>query len=79
MAEVISRNDMNSDVEEKVVEYLRAGVRLVWVVDPVTESVRGHRADGMVSALRADDELTGEDVIPGFRCRVSELFQDPAK
>ena len=79
VTEVISKNDLYSEVEEKVVEYLRAGVRLVWVVDPRTESVRVHRADGTVSALRVDGELSGEDVIPGFRCRVSELFQDPAK
>lgn len=75
--EVISPNDLYSEVEEKVCEYLRAGVRLVWVVDPRTESVRIHRADGTVSDLRVHDELSGEDVLPGFRCRVNELFHDP--
>ena len=34
-----------------------------------------YRADGSVGRLHQDDELSGEDVIPGFRCRVRSLFQ----
>ena len=76
-AEVVSPNDTYSDVEIKVDEYLQAGVLLVWVIHPATRSVRVHRRDGTMSDLREDDELTGENVIPGFRCRVSDLFADP--
>ena len=76
--EVISPNELYSDVEEKIDEYLAAGVKLVWVVDPPHRGVRVHRADGSVADLRETDELSGEDVIPGFRCRVSDLFKLPA-
>jgi Uma2 family endonuclease len=73
--EVVSRNDLASeDVEEKVDEYILAGVRLVWVVYPVTRTVYVIRGDGTGYRLRSGDELTGEDVIPGFRCRVADLF-----
>ncbi len=73
--EVVSLNDLASrDVEEKVDEYIRAGVSLVWVVYPTTRTVYVVRGDGTGYRLRADDELTGEDILPGFRCRVSELF-----
>ena len=58
-------------------EYLGAGVRLVWVVNPPTRTVRVHRADGTVADLREADELAGEDVLPGFRCRVGDLFRGP--
>jgi Uma2 family endonuclease len=75
--EVTSSNDLYEAVENKVVEYLTAGVRLVWVVHPPTRTVRVHRADGTISTLRETDELSGEDVVPGFRCRVSELFAVP--
>ncbi|MBI3468925.1 MAG: Uma2 family endonuclease [Planctomycetes bacterium] len=76
-AEVVSPNDLYYEVEEKVAEYLEAGVRLVWVVNPATRSVRVHRRDGTITDLEENDELTGEDVIPGFRCRVGDLFAVP--
>ena len=72
--EVISPNDLYSEVEEKVDEYLRAGVRLVWVMDPHTKSIRVHRHDGTVSNLHTDDKLDGENVAPGFQCSVRQLF-----
>jgi Uma2 family endonuclease len=76
--EVVSPNDLASkDVEEKVDDYVRAGVKLVWVVYPVTRTVYVIRGDGTGYRLRSEDELTGEDVIPGFRCRVADLFPAP--
>jgi hypothetical protein len=33
-----------------------------------------YRKDGTMARLRDGDELSGEDVVPGFRCRVNELF-----
>lgn len=72
--EVISPNDLAYEVDAKVQEYLEAGVRLVWQVNPETRTVWVHRADGSVSKLRANDELSGEDVVPGFRCPVRDLF-----
>ncbi len=73
-AEVLSPNDLAYEVEIKVVEYLGAGVRLVWVINPEMRTVHIHRGDGSVGWLREDDELSGEDVLPGFRVRVSSLF-----
>lgn len=75
--EVESPNDVAYDVDEKVLEYLGAGVRLVWVVNPHSRLVFVHRAGGSGTILREQDELDGEDVVPGFRCRVCELFQLP--
>ena len=76
--EVVSPNDFYEEVEDKVEEYLTVGVRLVWVVNPPKRTVRVHRADGTITNLRETDELGGEDVVPGFRCRVSELFAVPS-
>jgi Uma2 family endonuclease len=72
--EVVSSNDYVYELENKVEEYIRAGVKLVWVVNPVTRIVDVLRADGSVSRLRAGDELSGEEILPGFRCRVDDLF-----
>jgi Uma2 family endonuclease len=76
--EVISPGDLAYEVEEKVAEYLQAGVPLVWVVNPPTRTVRIHRPKssprGPVAELSGDDAITGEDILPGFSCKVSEFF-----
>lgn len=72
--EVVSPNDVAYELDAKVDEYLRAGTRLVWVVNPERRTVLIYRADGTVGLRREADELAGEDVLPGFACRVGELF-----
>ncbi len=80
VVEVVSPNDTAEEVDEKVFEWLRAGVPLVWVVSPGVQTVRIHRprtaAGGPVSILSDDDVLTGEDVLPGFSCPVREVFDN---
>ncbi len=73
-AEVLSPNELAYDVDRKVREYLNAGVSLIWVINPEERTIRVHRRDRSVSWLHEQDELSGEDVIPGFRCRVSTIF-----
>jgi Uma2 family endonuclease len=75
--EVISPGDLFEDVGEKVEEYVRAGVRLVWVLSPKNKTVHGYRADGSCFIVREAGELDGEDVVPGFRCKVHDLFPTP--
>lgn len=76
--EVISPNDPPSEIEEKVQEYLEAGARLVWVVDPSTRTVAVHSPDRSPRLLRNDEVLSGEEVLPGFAVRVAELFGSQA-
>jgi Uma2 family endonuclease len=76
--EVVSPNDSYYDVEAKVGEYLDAGVKLVWVINPANRTVKVYRAEGDVSHLDEKDQLSGEDVLRGFVCRVGDLFP-PAK
>ena len=78
VVEVVSPNDLHDAVVIKVNEYLRAGVRLVWVVSPKSRQVEVLRADKSVSTLSEPDELDGEDVLPGFRCRISDFFPPSA-
>jgi len=74
--EVVSPNDHISDAEDKARDYIRAGVDLVWVVVPSTESVHVWRANGSRAVLQTGETLSGEDVLPGFQVPVSELFAD---
>jgi Uma2 family endonuclease len=77
--EVVSPNDEVDELDEKIKEFLRAGVKLVWVVHPVFRAVQIFRHDDTVSWLRSNDEISGEDVIPGFRCRVGDFFPKEAE
>ncbi len=78
VVEVISPNDLAVEVDGKVIDYLNAGVPLIWVVNPDSRVVHIHRADGSVARLKEADELSGEDVLPGFLCKVSAIFPPPA-
>jgi Uma2 family endonuclease len=72
--EVTSPTDEVYELEEKVEEYLRAGVRLIWVIHPEVRVIQVIRADGSGSRIRPGDDLSGEDVVPGFRCPVASIF-----
>ena len=72
--EVVSPNDIATEVETKVADYLRAGVKLVWVLYPETRTVRVDRADGTSERLFGDAVLLGDDVVPGFSVPIRELF-----
>ena len=76
--EVASPNDNLRTLNLKIVEYFRAGVRLLWLIDPETRTVQILRANGQDSHIGPDDLLTGEDVLPGFEVRVSALFPPSA-
>jgi Uma2 family endonuclease len=72
--EVLSPGDTAREVQEKVGQWLAAGARLVWTVNPKRRNVTVHRALKEASTYSETDELDGEDVVPGFRCLVSEIF-----
>ncbi len=72
--EVVSPGDRAEEVYGKVREYLDAGARLVWVVWPRHRAVTVYTLDGQVRERREGDALDGDDVLPGFRVRVAELF-----
>ncbi len=72
--EVLSPHDTAYELDEKLEDYRKVGVPLVWVINPKSRTVRVHRKDGSGSDLHEADELSGEEVIPGFRCPVREIL-----
>lgn len=75
--EVLSPNDRAGKVLRKINDYLRCGVGLVWVVDPEIRTVTVHRPGKAQVELDESQELTGEDVLPDFRCRIADFFTLP--
>jgi Uma2 family endonuclease len=72
--EVVSPDDHFSRVQKKVIHYLTRGVRLLWVVDPEDRSITVYRPDKPLRILSESDTLSGEEILPGFTCRVADLL-----
>ncbi len=73
--EVVSPSEAAADIQSKVTEYFEAGGRQVWIVYPNTLQVVIFRSARESMALLAEDTLDGGDLLPGFACRVAELFE----
>ena len=74
--EVISPSDEPRKMAEKRELYRKAGVPLVWWVDPKRRTVAVYRQGSLVAELGEGDALDGEDVLPGLRLPVAELFAE---
>jgi Uma2 family endonuclease len=73
LAEILSPDDRPGEVLAKIADWLAAGTKIVWVIDPERSEARVYRQDGSLSVLHGDDALDGEDVLPGFRCPLGEI------
>jgi len=74
VVEVLSPGDRPGDVLAELADWLSAGTRLVWVVDPLRRIARVYRHDGTETIVTAEDALDGEDVLPGFTCLLAGLM-----
>lgn len=72
--EVRSPGDTNAEVAEKVSDWLTSGAALVWVVNPIAQTVIVHAPGAAPRTLTAHETLDGGDVLPGFAARVDECF-----
>ncbi len=77
VVEVVSTHDSANEVNAKRIEWLRAGVQLLWIVYPLQREVHVYSAQGSTVYLTAKDTLTGEPVLTDFAVHVSELFTLP--
>jgi Uma2 family endonuclease len=77
VVEVVSPKDLAYEVDAKREEWLAAGAQLVWVVNPVRQTIHAYRPDGTMTLFRRTDTLTAEPVLPEFRVPVADLFRLP--
>ena len=75
--EVVSKNDTVYEVESKVKQYQQAGVKLIWIIHPASQTVDVyHLASGLKpQSFIGDEELDGEEVVQGFKLAVKKLFK----
>jgi Uma2 family endonuclease len=72
--EILSPNDTEEEVNEKVQEYLAVGVPLVWVVDPAFRTVTVYRPGAEPEMFNINQQLSGEPHLPGFVVPVAKIF-----
>jgi len=76
---VLSPNDTHGTVMRRVLELVAFGTRLVWVLDPDARNVIVHYPGNRDRVAEESQELTGNDILPDFRCRVADFFALPGK
>ena len=74
--EVLSPSDMPGHTHEKLTQYFSHGTRLAWVINPAERNALVYRTPEADRLLRVTDALDGEDVLPGFRLPLAELFAE---
>ena len=75
VVEVLSPGDRPAETLAKIGDWLSAGTRLVWVIDPERRLARIYRQDGSESLLGEADALDGEDILPGFTCTFGAVLK----
>lgn len=73
--EVVSPRDRAAKLETKICDYLAAGVKLVWVVYPDSQTVHVRTPDGGGRVIPGTGTVDGGDVLPGFTCAVAKFFE----
>jgi Uma2 family endonuclease len=73
--EVLSPGDRMGEVDEKIEEWLAAGCAGVWVINPKLQTVTNYRSLTEVQINTSGDMLVGDPIVPGFSCKLSELFR----
>ena len=74
VVEVLSPDDRGSEVRDKIREYLRGGVRVVWLADPDACTVMVYSGTMRGTEFGMADTLDGGDILPGFTCPVAYYF-----
>ncbi len=73
--EVVSPSNSAPEMQQRAGEYLAAGARLVWIVNPILRTVDIYQPHGMRTVLSGEDILDGSDVLPGLTLPLREVFK----
>jgi Uma2 family endonuclease len=74
--EVISKGNTKKELEDKLADYFRVGVRLVWYVRPESKTVEVYTAPDRCRTLSGEDVLDGGEVLPDFTLPLPQLFAE---
>ena len=72
--EILSLHDTLEDVEEKIDAFLKAGVPLIWVINPRRKTITVYRTSKKPELFNEDQDIHDEPILPGFQIPVAKLF-----
>ena len=74
--EVLSPNNTRAETQERLKDFFASGTRLAWIIDPESKSAEICYSLEERKLVGPNGELNGEDVVPGFRFKLAELFKE---
>jgi Uma2 family endonuclease len=74
--EVLSPNNTRREIDDRLKDFFSSGTRLAWIIDPEVQRVEICRSPTERRSVRSDGFLDGEDLLPGFRYLIADLFKD---
>jgi Uma2 family endonuclease len=74
--EILSLNNTRREIDERVKDFFDSGTRLAWIIDPSEQHVEICRSPLQRRLLGTGGFLEGEDLLPGFRFAIAELFEE---
>ena len=77
--EILSPSNTAKEMTRKLREYFRAGVRLVWLIDPETQTAEAYSSEMTCALIPANGRLDGGEVLPGFTLPLAKLFERLAR
>ncbi|MBI3329217.1 MAG: Uma2 family endonuclease [Nitrospinae bacterium] len=77
--EIISPNDLYERVLRKVEEYFAGGVQQVWLISPEHQTITIYHSPTRTTILTEADDLVSDELLPGFHCRIADLFRSPSR
>lgn len=76
VVEIVSPNDLDSKVMDKLEDYTEAGIPRIWIVRPKRRTVTVYKAGGLAQVLRVGDSLSSDDAgfaVDGFLLSVADI------
>jgi Uma2 family endonuclease len=74
VVEILSKSDTVEEINDKIDDWLNAGVQMLWIVDPFRRTVTIYQSGHDPTLLGEHGILEGDPIILGFRCPVAEIF-----
>lgn len=72
--ELLSKNDMLQEIEEKLQDYFDVGVQLVWYISPKFKKIYAYTSNNEVQIYTAGSVVTAAPVLPDFMVEIDKLF-----
>jgi Uma2 family endonuclease len=75
IVEVLSPSDKQEEISEKVEAYLKAGVKLVLIAEPVFKTITVYRPDGDPQLFSISQTFEAGSAMPGLRISLRDIFE----